>query len=73
MPETRGYESGRLGHLTGVLIVGRFGFRRGYVPDGSKQAFVVVPVLPVERGQLHGFQVRPALSFDDLGLEQADD
>src|SRR4051794_28874111 len=53
-------------------MVARFGFSWRDVTDRLEEAAVVVPVDPLQGGELDGLQVAPgAASADRLGLEQA--
>src|SRR5829696_8350875 len=57
----------------GCAVVVGFGFGRGQVPNGFKQA-TVVPVDPSQGGQLDRVQAAPgALTADQFDLEQAND
>jgi hypothetical protein len=67
-------ESRRPGDMLGLSIVACFGLGGWNSTDGFKQAPIVEPVDPFQRGELDGFQVSPrAVSPDHLSLVEVVD
>ena len=60
--------------LSQLVIVVCLECSRRHMPEGSEQAPVVVPVHPLEGGELHRLAVTPrAAPGDEFGLVQPDD
>ena len=69
MPETVWFKLCGHGWRVQHGIVSFFGLGGRDIPDRLKQAAVIEPVDPFERGELHGFEVAPWSSpMDELGL-----
>ena len=73
-PEGGLLESSGYRRLSQLVVVVCLECSRRHMPEGSEQAPVVVPVHPLEGGELHRLAVTPrAAPGDEFGLVQPDD